>query len=185
MNENLFQPTSIPDARGVYGASVPANQFGPVPTKMNQTIMKGSLCTFNYVFHKPGHDPYPLVIVTDVAFGPRQDVRGVNLHYLTFPYVKRLLQPNCNNPNFSYGNIKGDEYIVSAFRQYKRNGIRQIKKLDCAFLLNVLASVRSFDPNEVEAIRKSVREQIRRLTNPQAAPSPEQPVNQNAAQQMA
>jgi hypothetical protein len=145
---------------------------------MNQTITKGSLIIFNYTFHKPGHDSYPLVIVTDIW---QSYIRGVNLHYLTFPYIKRLLQPNCNNPNFSYTNIKSDEYITSAFRQYKRNGIRQIKKLDCAFLLNVLASVRSFDPNEVEAIRKSVREQISRITNQQAAPTAEQPINLNIA----
>ena len=32
-------------------------------------------------------------------------------------------------------------------------------------------------PNEIEAIRKSVREQIRRMANPVAAPSEEMPLN--------
>lgn len=132
-------------------------------------VGKGSLITFSYLFHKPGHDPSPLVLVTDIW---QHYVRGVNLHYLTFPYIRKLLQPGgmnaCNNPRFSYYNIKGDAYIVGAFRQYKRPGIRQIRMLDCSFLLNVLASVRSIDPNEVEQIRRVVREQINRLANPPA-----------------
>ena len=99
------------------------------------------------------------------------DIRGVNLHYLTFNDIKKLLQPNCNNTGFSYNTLKQGEYIglIKAFRQYKRNGIRQIKVLDCAFLLNVLASVRAISPSEVEAIRQSVREQISRMTNPAAS----------------
>jgi hypothetical protein len=149
----------------------PANQYGP--TLRSNLIAKGSLVTFNYMFFK--HDQNPLVIVTDIW---RDYIRGVNLHYLTFPYVKRLLQGYCDNVGFGYANIRGDDYIVSAFRQYKRNGIRQIRKLDCAFLLNVLASVRTFDPAEVDAIRNSVREQIRKVTNPVAQATPEQPIQQ-------
>lgn len=177
MNENLFAPAQF--GQTPYGPKVSANQYGPIPAKLTATITKGSLVTFSYNFYKPGHDPYPLVLITDAnypAMGPKAGMymRGVNLHYLTFPDIKRLLQPNCNNMNFSYSNIKADSFIVSAFRQYKRRGVRQIRKLDCAFLLNVLASVRSLNPSEVEAIRNSVREQIRRLTNPVAAASPEQ-----------
>lgn len=116
-------------------ARLPANQYGP----SFQRINKGSLVTFSYLYHQPGHDPTPLVIVTDIW---RDFIRGVNLHYLTFNYITKLLQPNCENARFSYYNIKGDRYIVDAFRQYKRLGIRQIKKLDCTFLLKVLATVR-------------------------------------------
>lgn len=179
MNENLFAPAQF--GQTPYSPRVSANQYGPIPAKLTAAITKGSLVTFSYNFFKPGHDPYPLVLITDASYpaiGPKAGMymRGVNLHYLTFPDIKGLLQPNCNNINFSYSNIKGNEYIVSAFRQYKRRGIRQIRKLDCAFLLNVLASVRSLNPSEVEAIRNSVREQIRQLTNPVAAPSPEQPM---------
>lgn len=169
MNENLFAPAQF--GKTTYGQTLPANQYGPIYSRMTQTITKGSLVNFNYTFHKPGHDPYPLVLITDIW---QNYIRGVNLHYLTFPDIKRLLQPNCNNPAFSYFNIKGDGYIVSAFRQYKKRGIRQIRKLDCAFLLNILASVRSLNPSEVEAIRRSVREQIQRLTNPAAVATPEQ-----------
>jgi hypothetical protein len=82
-------------------------------------------------------------------------------------------QTVCDSPNFTYQFIKGNDYIVSAFRQYKRNGIQRLKKLDCAFIVKALGLSRSFDPNEIEAIRKSVREQIRQLVNQKAAPTGE------------
>lgn len=143
-------------------------------------VGRGSLITFNYMYHKPGHDPAPLVLVTDVW---NKYVRGLNLHYLTFPTIKKLMFPTpgqsiCESPQFTYQYIKGNDYIVSAFRQYKRDGIQQLKKLDCNFIVNALAISRSFDPNEIEAIRKQVREQIRRLGNPQAAPTGEMPLGQ-------
>ena len=166
MISNLF--------KGIPGSGVPANQYGPSFTKMTNLIGKGSLIRFNYTFVKPGHDQTPVVLVTDVW---ANYIRGVNIGYLTFPYVKRLLQQYCNSTGFSYANIKGQEYIVSAFRQYKRAGLRGLQKLDCAFLLNVLASVRSYDPHEIEAIRKSVRDQIRKLTNPTAQPTGEMPIS--------
>jgi hypothetical protein len=142
----------------------------PAPHKYIQMVGIGSLCTFSYAFHKPGHDPQPVVLITDIW---DFYIRGVNINYLTFPTIKKLLQTNCNNLDFSYQDIKGLDYIVSAFRQYKKNGIQDIKKLDCAFLLNVLASVRSLDPNEIEAIRSSVRDQLYRVTNPSAEPTKE------------
>ena len=176
MVANLFKPAQLDASaygKGIYGKAITANQYGPSMVRMNQIVQKGSLVTFNYTFHKPNHDPYPLVLITDIGFPTkgRMDIRGVNLHYLTFNYIKKLLQPNCNNTGFSYNTLKQGEYIglIKAFRQYKRNGIRQIKVLDCAFLLNVLASVRAISPSEVEAIRQSVREQISRMTNPAAS----------------
>lgn len=151
------------------------------PTAVNPMVGRGSLVTFSYLFHKPGHDPVPLVLVTDVW---DRYIRGINLHYLTFPVIKKLMFPApgqsiCESPQFTYQYIKGNDYIVSAFRQYKRNGIESLKKLNCEFIVNALAISRSFDPNEIEAIRKSVREQIRRLANPQAAPTGEMPLGQN------
>ena len=167
MPPNIFtqaQLSASPLFKGSYGQSI---------VRQSQPVQKGTLITFRYTFAKPYHDPYPLVLVTDVAHpvSGRLDVRGVNLHYLTFPDIKNLLQPNCNNPNFSYSTLKQGPYIAvtNAFRQYKRAGIRQVKVLDCALLLNVLASVRAISPSEVEAIRRSVREQITRMTNPAAA----------------
>ena len=151
------------------------------PTNVNTIVTRGSLITFKYLWHKPGHDPSPLVLVTDVNY-KGAFVRGVNMHYLTFPVIKKLLYPApghsvCDSPQFTYQYIKGNEYIISSFRQYKRNGIVSLKKLNCEFIINALSISRSFDPNEIEAIRKSVREQIRRMVNPQAAPTGEMPVN--------
>lgn len=150
------------------------------PSSARTPTMRGSLITFNYMFHKPGHDPAPLVLVTDIW---ADYVRGINLHYLTFPVIRRLLMPKpgqsvCDSPAFTYQYIKGDGYIKSAFRQYKRTGMLRERKLDCSFIMNALSISRSFDPNEIEAIRQSVREQIRRMANPQAAPSGEMPMGQ-------
>lgn len=138
----------------------------------NTVVTRGSLISFFYQFHKPGHDPQPLVLVTDIG----NYLRGLNLHYLTFPTIKKLLfpaqgKPVCDSPLMTYQYIKNDTYITSAFRQYKRNGIQNLKKLDCGFIVNALAMSRSFDPYEIEAIRKSVREQIQRIINPPAGPT--------------
>ena len=134
-------------------------------------VRKGSLIAFNYSFWI--HDPYPLVIVTDMLQGMM--MRGVNLHYLSFPYIKNILKNSCENASFSYATIKADQYIVNAFRTYKWQGVRQIKKLDCDFLLTVMATVRSFDPGQVKAIKEAIQEQIRAEVNPKAVPTAEQP----------
>src|SRR3972149_8698666 len=140
-----------------------ANQYGPNLTPVG----KGSLIKFNYI-GIPGksviHDFHPVAII----YSMRGDlVKGVNIRYLTFPYIRSLLgsnsslpawgmagtptgMGNCDNPNISYNKIKGDKYINNAFRSYKRQGIKQVRKLDCAFLLKVLSEMRSFNPNEVE-----------------------------------
>jgi len=151
------------------------------PTQFNTIVNKGSLVAFKYSYWK--HDPYPLVIVTDVF--PNNMIRGVNIHYLTFNYVKTLLRGNAGNPTFSYGSIRGDQYLVSAFRSYKWNGISQIKKLDSDFILTVMSLVRTFDPMEVERIREIVQEQLRQQVNPKAdelgVQQPQQP-QQNIGQ---
>ena len=138
------------------------------PVTTNKIVGKGSLITFGYSLWK--HDPYPLVIVTDYV--PNQRLRGVNLHYLSFPYIRNLLRQGANNAGFSYQNIKADAYITHAFRSYKWNGIRQVKMLDANFILTVMASVRSFDPTQVAAIRRQVQEQIQQMINPKATPGP-------------
>ncbi len=157
-----------------------ANQYGPNLT----TVGKGSLVKFNYV-GIPGksviHDSHPVVII----YAMRGDlVKGVNIRYLTFPYIRSLLgsnslpmwgatgpqvgQSNCDNPNISYNNIKGDKYITNAFRSYKRSGIKTLRKLDCGFLLKILGEMRSFNPNEVDQMRGFVRQQLRNLNQPKA-----------------
>jgi hypothetical protein len=141
-----------------------ANLFKSVNTNY---VTKGSLINFNYLFWV--HDPYPLVVVTDYL--PGNKIRGINLHYLTFPFIKNILRTGCENQSFSYNSIKMDKYVANAFRSYKWNGIRQVRKMDCNFLLTVMATVRSFDPNQVKAIRESIQQQIQQQVNPKAGPT--------------
>lgn len=139
---------------------IAANQYG----MSGRTITSGSLISFSYpnsyaVIPNIIHDPYPMVLVTDV-WKKSGYIRGVNLHYLTFPYIKRLLQ-NYGGRSFNYQmNIKSDKYLANSFRMYVMQGIRQPKRLDTEFLLNVLASVRSFAPGELERIRMNIQQQI-------------------------
>jgi hypothetical protein len=121
---------------------IAANQYGPAVNR----ITRGSLISFHYprsfaMIPNIIHDPYPMVIITDIW--PKY-IRGVNLHYLTFPYVKRLLM-NFGGKSFSYFNIRSDKYMANAFRMYVRMGVQQPKRLDTEWLMTVLASVRSFD----------------------------------------
>jgi hypothetical protein len=143
-----------------------ANQFGPSVKRLGV----GSLIQFNYMFVKTGsnHDRTPLVLVTRIM---DYYIRGINLHYLTFNTIKKLLQPSglnaCNNPSFSYQSIKSMQDIPKAFRlrQYKKNGISRMKIMDCNFILNVMGLVRGIDPQEVEAIRNAVRDQLDKTIN--------------------
>ena len=148
---NLFKDVI---SRGVRG-----NQYGP----SLKTVASGSLLTFKYNFAK--NDVYPLVIATFVS---SNYIHGVNLHYLTFNQIKQVLQRNRLNAcrvGFNYQNVKPYAYIVSAYRTYKRNGISSLKVLDCDLIVRTMASSRSIDPQESEAIRQNVQEQIGRLMN--------------------
>lgn len=136
---------------------IATNQHGPSGNR----ITRGSLISFHYpqsyaMIPNVIHDPYPMVIVTDIW--PKY-VRGVNLHYLTFPYVQRLLTQYAGK-TFSYFHIRSDKYLANAFRMYVRMGVMQPKRLDTEWLLSVLSSVRSFGPGELEKIRSSIQQQI-------------------------
>ena len=139
---------------------VAVNQQGMV----GHNVGRGSLISFHYPFShamppNPIHDPYPLVLVTDIW---PQYLRGVNMHYLTFPYIRNILQRNCGNASYSYGmNVKSDRYVASAFRMYYRSGMRNVKKMDCQFLVQLLKNVRSFSQTEIERIRQEIQQQIR------------------------
>lgn len=126
-------------------------------------LNKGVLVNFGYTFWK--HDPNPLVIVSDV-FVDR--IRGVNLHYLTFRYIRDLLKNYCDKNYFSYRFIKHDQFVVNAFRTYKKQGITMMKRLDCEVLIALLTRVRSFNPQEMEAIRQEIEKQLKAETNPNA-----------------
>ena len=83
-----------------------------------------------------------------------------------FPSIGKNI---CDNQQMTYQYIKGNGYIVSAFRQYKKAGIQSLKKLNCDFIMKAMTVSKSFNPNEIEAIRNNIREQINRLVNPSAS----------------
>lgn len=132
----------------------------------NFGVRKGSLISFNYVYWR--NDAYPLVVVSQNALANGK-LWGVNLHYLTFPYIRKILGMSEGDPNFSYSSISGDAYMKKAFRSYKWRGIRQVKVLEPKFLMDIMSMARSYDPAEVQIIRRQVQEQIGRKMNPKAS----------------
>ena len=127
-------------------------------------IRKGSLIKFKYLYSqakKPNviHDTRPVIIVTD--FMPNY-IKGVNIHYLTFPIVKNLLNTHSKNGMFSYASIKGSRYIAEAFRMYKRNVEvdATIEEIDYEVLLDLLGSVRSYTDNELQQVYNKIEAQI-------------------------
>jgi hypothetical protein len=140
-------------------------------------VNKGSVIAFHYAGQTDHlvNDPYPLVIVSDVY---SDSVRGVNLHYLTMPTVRDVLIAHGNNKRFSYAFVKGQEYIVRAFRSYKRLGITNLKMLDVTFLQQVLSVVRALNPGEIDAMRAQIRLMMQRypIRQAQAVPTPPVPV---------
>jgi hypothetical protein len=138
---------------------LPGNQFGPF-----FSFQKGSLISFQYLFQK--HDPKPFVLFIRTYMDGR--LAGLNLHYLTFPYVKRLISQYCGNQSLSYQAIKGDEFLVNAYRTYKRTGLRRVQLVDCEFLKTILESLRVLDPEEIEAMRKEVNKQLKEKLNQKA-----------------
>ncbi len=167
--QQMFQRLDKPDAANSPYSRVGANQYGPSVKR----IQKGSLIHFRYTNFK--HDPYPLIIITDIS---ANYIRGVNLHYLTFNYIKKLLGTYCDNQAFEYANIRGDAFLTNSFRTYKRAGVKQPNTLDCSFLLAVMQSVRSFDPGEVEHMRAYIKEQLKRQVNPRAQATEERYMGQ-------
>lgn len=135
---------------------------------------KGSLVVFHYMLWK--NDPTPVVVVS--SFQPGLMMKGVNLHYLSFPYVKRLLALGAGNPGFSYSNIKADRYITSAFRSYSWRGIdmTSIRVLDAEFLRRTMQMVSSFDPLQIRAIRQEIERQFAAPVDQQRA-GPSQPMD--------
>jgi hypothetical protein len=138
-------------------------------------VQKGSIVNFHYIGqrNRPIHDPYPLVLVSDIF---SDSIRGVNLNYLTLPYVKGLIVNFMDKP-FSYSNIKSDPYIAGdrgrpgAFRTYKRPGISQLRMMDGNFLRGLAAVSRSLDPNELDQIRAQIEQLIRnQMQQPVAQP---------------
>lgn len=144
----------------------PAQLPSSVPRPGANPINRGDLVRFYYTFHKPGHPSFPTVLITKI------DTRymwGVNIQYLLDSEIKHLLKDlgGCGNPAFSYANFKGDEYIIKGFRQYKMAGIDRsfLRRLDCSLLVQILDKYRRLDPQEIDNIRQTVRQQINVLLN--------------------
>lgn len=135
---------------------------------INQNVVQGSLISFPYKYFKT--DPYPLVIVTGLT--PGKSVRGVNLHNLTFNNIRDLLSKHADQPGLNWEQMKQHSYIttIDAFRYYKWNGVdwSRLRKLDAQFIVQVANMVRSVDPNQVRAIKQTIREQMQQQMNPSA-----------------
>jgi len=134
------------------------------PLNKSTVVHIGSIINFHYIGQRRGqtiHDPYPLVLVSNIY---SDAVRGVNLNYLTVPYVKSLID-NFLEKRFSYDLIRNDSYIVGAFRSYKRNGISQLRMMDSDFLRGVAALSRTLDPNELDQIRMQIEELMKDQVN--------------------
>lgn len=135
--------------------------------RVDKTVRSGSLLQFNYprsMARRPGiiHDTRPLVIVSDIG---NVYLRGVNLHYLTLPYIKFLINQYASQGHFSYQNIKYNSYIANAFRTYRIQGIFNPRKLNTEFLQKVLTLARSLNPYEIEKIRMEIERQINQPDN--------------------
>lgn len=165
-NSGIDKQQQTPDANvdkgnmdAIYKA-LKANQYGPT----YKSFAPGFLFGCQYLFFK--HDPRPLVLMTRIYQDKK--IAGVNLHYLTFPYMRHLIKNYCGKGNFSYQAIKSDRFIVNAYRCYKRQGLKMVKGIDCNFLIAMLGQLRSFNPEEVEAMRKQVQKQLQEKLNPRA-----------------
>ena len=139
--------------------SLASNQY----KNNTNAVTKGALISFEYpksfaTIPNIIHDPRPMLIVTDVW--PPNYIRGVNLHYLTYPYIKKILETWGGNTSFSYSNIRADKYVALAFRMYALRGVTRPKRLDSDFLKTVLQSARTFDTGELEKIRANIQQQI-------------------------
>ena len=147
--------------------------FTPIGQKKPEaSYKKGTLITFSYNFWK--HDPQPLLIISPP---PKKNtitpgvgkLWGVNLHYLTFFSIKKLIK-ECASPFFSYSNIKMDDLFGNAYRSYHWSGIRagSIRFLNKDAILNIMGSARSQDPADADIVRKNVQEQISKQINPKS-----------------
>jgi hypothetical protein len=134
------------------------------------SLRTGSIIQFTYDFAK--HDKNPLVILTENKIG---EVKGLNLHYILPDPILQIISPNgmnaCNNPRFSWQSVKFNPYIKKAFRIYKKNGIRNLRMLDCDYLKKVIAASRKLNIQDLTALRSAIDAQL-------------QQTNQNANQFM-
>lgn len=131
----------------------------------NYNPRRGSLISFGYAFWR--NDPNPLVIVVNNDAGSDK-MSGINLHRLTMADIGEIIR-RAGRSDFSYGRLSDRQTFRDAYRSYKKAGIRMVRTFDPSFLLKVISMMRSYDPAEVEIIRRQVQEQISQRINPKAS----------------
>jgi hypothetical protein len=152
-----------------------------VPLPPTQAFPRGTIITFYYGQWK--HNPYPTLIVTD-SYAPRFGIdgmlRGVNLNYLSFGEVKKILD-HCGNTSFSYGTLIRDGKLAGmrrAFRRYRWNqlNIPYIMRFDNDEIKEKAGIVEAYDPVSAMAMKEQIRQQL-------AIPTGQQTADQLAGQQ--
>ncbi len=119
----------------------------------NISSPSGSVVSFAYRFYK--HDPYPVILTA--GFDPYHGlIEGLNLHYMTFPIFRALLQSYAGNSNFNYLLIKNQPMIKQAFRSYKITGIANAKKVNWKAIVDAMSIIRQYSPQEMLAIQNAV-----------------------------
>jgi len=119
----------------------------------NISSPNGSVVSFAYRFYR--HDPYPVILTA--GFDPYHGlIEGLNLHYMSFPIFRALLQNHAGNPGFNYFLIKSQPMITQAFRSYKINGILNAKKVNWKAIIDAMSIIRQYSPQEMLAIRQAV-----------------------------
>lgn len=134
--------------------------FNPIDSTKS-IIAKGTLVSFQYSQWK--NDPNPLVILTN--YSPGIKIKGINLHYLTYPSIMNLVNISKENPMFSYKDIAQNNILKSAFRSYTWTGVQRLKQLNTDRLTKIIDSNRNFDPGQNEAIRNNVQSQLNQTSN--------------------
>ena len=137
-----------------------------------QNIKHGDLILMQYLYWK--HDSRPLVLVAGKYTKPDERIGGINIHYLTLPYLtgklRGLMDNQCGSEQFRYKLVQHDPYITQAFRIYKKSGIGKVLRFDCGYASGKLDAVRTlkYNPQEMKAIREMIRQQLQRDVNPTA-----------------
>ncbi|MCK9459720.1 MAG: hypothetical protein M0R80_08785 [Proteobacteria bacterium] len=146
---------------------------GPRSVGVGGQIPRGSIIRFGYRNWK--HDPYPVVIVTDVSWAARQRtnggieqpfIKGINLNYLTSFDFQRIVI-NCGNAAFSYNTIMGDNQLKRAYRHYVVgfDNIQNLQMLNCDDIVAARDISRAYDPNQMDAIKQSIQRQLEQQVN--------------------
>ena len=130
----------------------------------NYSPKRGTLISFSYAFWR--NDPNPLVIVVNNE-KTSDKISGINLHRLTMTDIGELVRRS-GRMDFSYRSLADRQTFKDAYRSYKRAGMRVIRTFDSRFLLRVINMIRSYDPADIEIMRRQVQEQIMNQINPKA-----------------